>query len=55
MAFIKALIVNFAVSAVWMASEYAQFGELQYGRECDNIVFWLYLCITWCLFLKIGD
>jgi hypothetical protein len=55
MAFIKALCVNFAISAVWMASEYEQFGELQYGRECDDIVFWLYLVVLWYLFWRIGE
>ncbi len=51
-AFIKALIVNLAVTAIWYASEWLQFGELQFNRECDNIVSFIYLLILWYLFYK---
>jgi len=54
MAFLKALIVNLAINAVWMAFEYDQFGELQYGRECDYVVWLLYLLVMWYLFWKAG-
>lgn len=53
MAFIKALIVNLAIDAVWMAYEYDQFGELQLGRECDGVVWGLYLVVLWYLFWKL--
>ncbi|MDD3253929.1 MAG: hypothetical protein PHV18_15400 [Lachnospiraceae bacterium] len=50
MAFIKALIVNMAISAVWYAIEWMQYGELQWDRECDDVVWWLYLLVLWYLF-----
>lgn len=52
MAFWKALIVNLAVVAIWFLSEYQQYGELQWDRECDNIVFWVYFFILWYLFSR---
>ena len=52
MAFWKALIVNLAVAAIWFWSEYQQYGELQWDRECDNIVFWVYFFILWYLFSR---
>lgn len=52
MAFIKACIVSLAISAVWFVLEYAQFGELQGNRECDNVVFILYLIALWYAFSK---
>lgn len=52
MAFWKALIVNLAVAAIWYMAEYQQYGELQLDRECDNIVFWVYLVILWYLFSR---
>ena len=55
MPFIKALIVSLAIDAVWMAYEYKQFGELQLGRECDNVVWWLYLIVIWYLFWRLED
>lgn len=50
LAFIKALIVSFAVSAVWYGFEWMQFKELQWNRECDEVVFFLYFVILWYLF-----
>jgi hypothetical protein len=55
MSFIKALIVSLAIDAVWIMCEYDQFGELQLGRECDNVVWWLYLIVIWYLFWKLED
>jgi hypothetical protein len=55
MAFIKAVIVGLAIDAVWMAYEYKQFGELQFGRECDSVVWLLYLLVMWYLFWKLED
>lgn len=51
-AFVKALTVNLAVTAIGYASEWMQFGELQFDRECDNIVNIIYLFILWCLFYE---
>lgn len=50
---IKSLIVNLAISAIWMVFEYVQFGELQFNRGCDNIVFAIYFGVIWFLFYKI--
>lgn len=50
MALIKSCIVSLAISAVWFVLEYAQFGELQGDRVCDNVVFVLYLLVLWYLF-----
>lgn len=52
MAFLKALVVNLAINAVWLELEYNQFGELQFGRECDYVVWLLYLFVMWYLFWK---
>ena len=51
-AFMKALIVNYAIAAVWFVEEYHQFGELQWNRECDNLVWILYLLILTYAFMK---
>lgn len=50
MALIKAFVVNMAISAVWYATEYIQFGELQWDRQCDNVVWYIYLGVMWYLF-----
>lgn len=42
MAAIKALVVSCAISAVWYALEFEQFGELQWNRKCDRIVWRLW-------------
>ena len=52
MAFFKACVVSLAISSVWFVLEYAQFGELQGDRECDNIVFVLYLMALWYAFSR---
>ena len=52
MAIIKSCIVSLAISAVWFVLGYAQFGALQGGRVCDNVVFVLYLLVLWYLFSK---
>ena len=49
---IVALVINYAISAVWYISEYKQFGELQWNRKCDNIVSTLYLIVLWIAFSK---
>ena len=50
MAFIKAMVVNLAITAVWYAFEWKQFGELQWNRTCDNVVGILYFLVLWYLF-----
>ena len=50
MALIKALTVNVAISAIWYGLEWMQYKELQWDRECDNIVWTLYLLVLWWLF-----
>lgn len=41
--FIKAFAVSLLIAPIWMASEYQQFGELQFDRKCDNAVWLLYM------------
>ena len=53
MAFLKALIVNFAVLGIWYGCEYQEFGELQ-NRECDEIVWFVYFMVLWWLFSQKG-
>lgn len=36
-------VVSFVILGVWYLYEYHQFGELQWDRTCDEVVFWLYL------------
>lgn len=49
-ALLKSLIINLAVTAIWFYAEYEQFGELQWYRQCDNIVCVLYIIILWWVF-----
>lgn len=51
----KAITVNLAVTAIWYAAEYEQFGTLQWDRQCDNIVGMLYIFILWWMFRKIEN
>lgn len=50
--FIKAFIVNVAILAVWYGVEWIQYGNLQWDRWCDNVVWVLYLLVLWYLFAK---
>lgn len=52
MAVVKALIVSSAITAVWYALEFKQFGELQWNRKCDNAAWWLYFIALWYLFAR---
>lgn len=52
--FIKAVIVSMAICAVWYGLEWLEFGELQWNRECDNVVFNLYFIALWYAFSKRG-
>ena len=41
-------LISLAITAIWYILEYQQFGELQWGRQCDEVVFLLYfiaLCV----------
>lgn len=40
-------LISLAILAVWYASEYRQFGELQWNRQCDEIIYWLYFVALW--------
>lgn len=51
-AFIKAIVLNFAIYAVWYYLEYKQFGTLQWGRKCDDVVGTIYFLVTWYLLAK---
>lgn len=50
--FIKATLLNLAILAVWYLLEYAQFGELQWGRIGDDAVGALYYFATYVLFCR---
>lgn len=50
----KALAANLSILALWYIAEYAQFGELQWHRAGDDLVFALYFLLTWALFRKCG-
>ena len=47
--FVQALITNLAVCCIWYVVEYQEYGQL-YFRECDNLVWLIYLCVLWYLF-----
>lgn len=50
--FMKATLLNLSVLAVWYLLEYAQFGELQWGRVGDDAVAAIYFVATYLLFRK---
>ena len=47
--FLPALSLNGPVLAIWYLLEAVQFGGLQHGRICDDVVFLVYFGITWAL------
>lgn len=47
-----AFLISLAIMAVWYAFEYMQFGELQWDRDCDNVVGMLYFIVLWIGFSK---
>lgn len=49
----KSFVVNLAVTAIWYAAEYEQFGTLQWDRWSDNIISVIYMVILWWVFRKI--
>lgn len=50
MAIIGAFIITLTISAIWYGVELIQFKELQWNRECDNVVSLLYFLVLWYLF-----
>lgn len=50
----KAMLCNLSILCAWYLAEYAQFGELQHGRNGDDLAFVLYFLLTWALFRKLG-
>ena len=50
MAFIKASVVTLAITAIWYGFEWMQFKELQWDRQCDEVVSLLYFLALWYLF-----
>ena len=50
--FIIAALITFAITGVWYGLEYMQFGELQWDRECDEVVALLYFIALWVGFSK---
>lgn len=49
----KALLCNLSILCAWYLAEYAQFGELQHGRNGDDLAFVLYFILTWALFRRL--
>lgn len=45
--FIISILITLAITSVWYASEYKQFGKLQWDRKCDNVVTILYFIALW--------
>lgn len=46
--FIISTLISFAITAIWYLLEYEQFGELQFDRKCDCVVwilYWIALCV----------
>ena len=37
-----ALLITFAIMSVWYGFEWIQFHELQWNRQCDDVVTFLY-------------
>jgi hypothetical protein len=46
----KAIVINWAITAVWYMCEYEQFGCLQWDRWGDNVVSMLYTAALWYAF-----
>lgn len=44
---IKSLIVNLAIFAIWYACEFQQFGTLQFDRQCDEVISFIYILVIW--------
>ena len=49
----KALVVTLAITAIWYAAEFEQFGTLQWDRWCDNVVGVIYFFVLWWAFNEI--
>lgn len=47
-----AFLVCLAITGIWYGLEWIEFGELQWNRECDNIIEFLYFFALWVGFSK---
>ena len=48
--YFRSMLISLSILSLWMICEYQQFGELQFNRQCDDMVFILYhSVITWLL------
>lgn len=43
----QSVVINLAITAIWYFLEYKQFGQLQWNRKCDNIVWIIYVFVIW--------
>lgn len=50
--FIIASIVSLLIIAIWYVLEYMQFGQLQWNRQCDEVVSLLYFIALWVAFSR---
>lgn len=50
--FIIAILVSLSIMAIWYTFEYMQFGQLQWGRQCDEVVSILYFIALWIAFSR---
>lgn len=41
--FLLSVLITLSITTIWYGLEWIQFGELQWDRECDNVVTYLYL------------
>lgn len=47
---IKAAVTTLAITAIWYALEYQQYGALQWDRQCDNVVGTMFFLALWYAF-----
>ena len=38
----ESVVINLAIVALWLMAEYDQFGELQFDRKCDSLIYCIY-------------
>lgn len=50
--FQKALLICLSMLVLWYLLEYLQFGELQHGRLCDDVIFLAWSGVTYVLCLS---
>lgn len=42
-----AIAISYSIAMIWEFIECLQFGEIQHGRICDDIVYILYFIVLW--------